>query len=54
MLQIKQHHDERASMIDINPGRIIPACQSEAGHTGPVDDSGRGQRVRERLEFLQI
>lgn len=48
MPQIKQDHDETASMIDINPGRIISACQSEAGHTGTVGDSGRGQRVHEK------
>lgn len=35
------------------PGRLIPACQSEAGHTGAVDESGRGAG-RSRLEFLQI
>jgi hypothetical protein len=28
----------RNAAIGINPGRIIPACQSEVEHTGAVDD----------------
>lgn len=37
---------QKAARIDINPGQIIPACQSETKHTGAVNDSGRGGHWR--------
>ena len=57
MPQIEKKITQKAARIDINPGQIIPACQSETKHTGAVNDSGRGGGTLaglERLEFLQI